>query len=141
MSQSDHSVDQKTSNQPLASGHLTWSGLDGTTAQPPPGLITTKLHVLLVLNNLPKDSVYVLTRCRCEEPTVQCREMTQSQTHFHPNNISSPHFPSSRSQSHRNPALPALAFLKSFARMLRPSRTGGAQPTLGTPHLNLHRPM
>jgi hypothetical protein len=34
---------------------------------------------------------------------VESRETTQSQTHFHPNNILSSHFLSSRVQSYRNP--------------------------------------
>jgi hypothetical protein len=33
---------------------------------------TIEFHLSLVLNNRPRDSVRVLTGCRCEEPTVQC---------------------------------------------------------------------
>ena len=72
MSELDHCVDQKTSDQRKPSGHLTEPGLDDTTMKESAGLVTIKLQLSLALNNPPKDNVHVLTACRCEERTVQC---------------------------------------------------------------------
>jgi hypothetical protein len=69
MFERDHSVHQKTSDQPLASPHLTWPGLANPTVQPSPGLLTIKLHLTLPLNKTAKRK----SPCAYQAPTVQCR--------------------------------------------------------------------
>jgi hypothetical protein len=71
MSESRHSVDQKTSVQPQASGHSTLPHLDDTNPQREPDILTIKLHFFLPLNKTPKDAVPVLIRRRWEQTTLQ----------------------------------------------------------------------
>jgi hypothetical protein len=57
-----------------------------------------------------------VSMCRCERPTVQHPQTSQSQTCFRPNTIPSPHFPTSPPSHIATLSQSSLAFFKSFTR-------------------------